>query len=54
MISPFASPLFAAGEILLGVSITMFAAVFVATYGDTLKRHRRKHYSGDVAPRAFS
>jgi hypothetical protein len=35
------SPLFAAGEILLGLSLTVFVAAFIATVSD--KARARKH-----------
>ncbi len=34
MIIQFVSPLFAAGEILLGVSLTIFVGAFIASVGD--------------------
>jgi hypothetical protein len=41
MINPFVSPLFEAGEVLLVLSITMFVAGLIATYGDRLRWRRR-------------
>jgi hypothetical protein len=42
MINPFVSPLFEAGEVLLGLSISMFVAGLVATYGESLRWRRRE------------
>jgi hypothetical protein len=41
MINAFVSPLFEAGEVLLGLSITMFVVGLIATYGDSLRWRRR-------------
>jgi len=41
MINPFVSPLFEAGEVLLGLSISMFVAGLIATYGESLRWRRR-------------
>ena len=37
----FVSPLFEAGEVLLGLLITMFVGALIATYGDSLRWRRR-------------
>jgi hypothetical protein len=34
------TPLFAAGEILLGLSLTVFVAAFIATVGDKARARR--------------
>jgi hypothetical protein len=41
MIDPFVSPLFAAGEVLLGLSLTVFVGALIATYGDRVGSRRR-------------
>jgi len=41
MPDPFVSPLFAAGEIVLGVSLTVFVGALIATVGDRVRSRRR-------------
>jgi hypothetical protein len=41
MISPFVGPLFEAGQILLVLSIPMFVAGLIATYGDAFRWRER-------------
>ncbi len=41
MIGLFPTPLFAAGEIILGLSLTVFVGALIASVGDRMKSHRR-------------
>jgi hypothetical protein len=41
MASQLASPLFIAGELLLGLSLTVFVGAFIATVGERYRSHRR-------------
>jgi hypothetical protein len=41
MLNPLVSPLFAAGEIVLALSLTVFVGAFIATLGDRAKWPRR-------------
>jgi hypothetical protein len=41
MLNPLVSPLFAAGEIVLGLSLTVFVGAFIATVGDRARWPRR-------------
>ncbi len=41
MIALFPTPLFAAGEILLGLSLTVFVGSLIATLGDRVRARRR-------------
>jgi hypothetical protein len=41
MMNPFTSPLLTGGEILFGLSVAMFVAALIASFGDQLKIGRR-------------
>ena len=41
MLSPFVSPLFLAGEIVLGLSLTVFVGASIATIGERVRSPRR-------------
>jgi hypothetical protein len=41
MVALFPTPLFAAGEILLGLSLTVFVGSLIATLGDRVRARRR-------------
>jgi hypothetical protein len=41
MASQLATPLFIAGELLLGLSLTVFVGAFIATVGERYRSHRR-------------
>lgn len=41
MFSLFPTPLFAAGEILLGLSLTIFVGSLIATLGERVRAYRR-------------
>jgi hypothetical protein len=42
MFYPFVSPVFAAGEVVLGVSLTVFVWALIATVSDHSVRSRRR------------
>ena len=52
MINPFVSPLFAAGEVLLGLSLTLFGAIIAAHAPTTLDRVDDDHWNL-TKPHAF-
>jgi hypothetical protein len=41
MMTQLASPMFLAGELLLGFSVTMFIGAFIATVADTYRSRQR-------------
>jgi hypothetical protein len=41
MLSPFVSPLFLAGEIVLGLSLTVFVGASITTIGERVRSRRR-------------
>jgi len=41
MVDPFVSPLFVAGEIVLGLSLTVFVGALIATFGDNVRSRQR-------------